>query len=205
MSTERPAGPSLVLRLARLVRPGGNPLARGVDRAEGTAVILFILLALVLVPVLLTLGSETYSNLAERGERQAATRHETVAVLTENAPVASVGAQGDGVRMTPKVAAHWQLPDGTFRTGLVDAETGMKAGAEVPVWLDRSGRAVDPPVSSADAVVGGVLVAVSGWLVVAGLCALFCRGVHHALDRRRYRAWETEWARVEPEWDDQHR
>lgn len=207
MNTEQPAAspsapPSAVLRLARLVRPGGNPVARGVDRAEGTVVVVFVLLALVLVPVMLTLGSVTYSNLAERGAQQAATRHEAVAVLTEDAPVTSVSSPGEGVGMSLKVVARWQLPDGTFRTGPVEAKAGMKAGAEVPVWLDRFGTPVDPPVSTVDAVLSGVLVAASGWLVITGLFALFCWGLHRALDRRRYRAWDAEWARVEPDWHD---
>lgn len=203
MITERPAS-SPVLRLARLVRPGRNPLARGVDRAEGTAVLLFVLLALVLMPVMLTLGSVTHATLAERAEEQRATRHETVAVLTEDAPVTSMG-QGEGVGTTSKVAARWQLPHGRTSTGQVDAEAGMKSGTEVRIWLDGSGTPVDPPVSAMDAVVAGVLVAVSGWLAVAGLFALVCWGMHHVLDRRRYRAWETEWARVGPDWLDRHR
>jgi hypothetical protein len=51
--------PSCVVRLGRLPQPGRNPLARGVDRMEGTAVLLSLLLALVLVPVMLTLGSRS--------------------------------------------------------------------------------------------------------------------------------------------------
>ncbi|GAB1516705.1 Rv1733c family protein [Actinophytocola sp. KF-1] len=203
MISERAAS-SPVLRLARLLRSGRNPLARGVDRAEGAAVLLFVVLALVLVPVMLTLGSVTHSTLAERAGEQAATRHETVAILTEDAPVTSVG-QGEGVGTTSKVAARWLLPDGSTRTGQVDAEAGVKAGTEVRIWLDESGAPVDAPMTPLDAVVAGVLVAVSGWLAVAGLFALVCWGLHHVLDRCRYRDWDTGWARVEPDWLDRHR
>lgn len=66
MSAEPPAvspspspSPSPIPRLVRLLRPGGNPLARGVDRTEGAVVGLLVLVALALVPVMLTLGSVT--------------------------------------------------------------------------------------------------------------------------------------------------
>jgi hypothetical protein len=199
------APPSWVVRLGRLLRPGGNPLARGVDRAEGTVVILFVLVALVLLPVMLTLGSLTYADLAEQSEQQSRSRHETVAVLTEDAPTVTTGTYGGVVGAKSKVAARWQLPDGTTRTGDVDADDGSKAGAEVSVWLDESGKPVSAPISTVDSVGAGVLVAVFGWLTTVALLALVCWGMHRALDRRRYRNWDSEWARVEPDWHDRSR
>lgn len=204
-SSSSPSLPSPLLRLVRLLRPGGNPLARGVDRTEGAIVSLVVLLALALVPVMLTLGSVTYTGLAEQSARQAESRHETVAVLTEDAPAATPGPHGTVVDARSPVPARWQLPDGSTRTGTVSAEDGQKAGAEVPVWLDRSGNAVDPPLSSSDAAVTGVLVAVCGWLAVVVLLVLVFCGLHRAFDRRRHRSWDIEWARVGPEWHDRHR
>jgi hypothetical protein len=99
--------PSPAVRLIRLLRPGRNPIARGVDRAEGIAVTLFMLLALVLVPVMLTLGSLTYANLAEQSAQQARTRHKTVAVLTEDTSETNVGTRGEVVNATSKVTARW--------------------------------------------------------------------------------------------------
>lgn len=192
--------PSGALRLSRLLRPGRNPLARGLDRVESTAVILVALLALVLVPVMLTLGSLTYANLTEQSEQQARTRHETVAVLIRDAPAMSVSYRGEAVNTKAKVAARWWLPDGTSRTGSMDADYGSKAGTEVPVWLDESGNVVAPPLSAVDSVTTAALVAVCGWLTAVGLLAFVCWGVHRVFDRRRYRAWEAEWARVEPDW-----
>jgi hypothetical protein len=79
------------------------------------------------------------------------------------------------------------------------------AGAEVKVWLDKSGRPVAAPVSTVDSVGVGVLVAFFGWLIAVGLIALAGWGLHHVLDRRRYQAWAAEWARVEPDWHDRSR
>jgi hypothetical protein len=195
------APPSSALRLLRLLRPGQNPLARGVDRVEATVVKLSVLLALVLVPVALTLGSLTAESLAVKGEQQAAARHETVAVLTKDVPALS--AETPGARA--KAPARWQLPNGATRTGTIEASEGLKVGAEVSIWLDESGKPVSPPLSGSDVVAGGVLVVVLSWLSAVGLLAGICAGVHHLADRHRYRTWAAEWARGEPGWHGQTR
>jgi hypothetical protein len=101
--------PSRAVRLRRLLWPVRNPLARGVDRVEGTVV----MLALVFVPVMLTFGSLTYESLAERSEQQSGSRHQTVAFLTQDAPDTSTGTRGEVVGGKSKMPARWQLPDGT--------------------------------------------------------------------------------------------
>src|SRR5689334_6836375 len=110
-----------LLRFARTLRPGANPLARGVDRAEAAVVITVVLLALVLAPVMLTLGSLTHGGLVDQGRREAATRRESTAVLTEDAPVTPVGTPGMAASAQVKVAARWTSADGTTRSGRVDA------------------------------------------------------------------------------------
>lgn len=184
----------------RLLRPGGNPVARGADRLEGTVVILAVVLGLVLLPVMLTFGSLTHASIAEERAQQVRDRYETVAVLTEDAP-AKVETGGE-VAGKSDVSARWQLPDGMTRVGVVSADNGLETGAEVPVWLDRSGSPVNAPMSAFGAWAVGAMVAVCGWFVAIGLLALACYGLHVALDRRRFRTWQSEWARVEPEWHD---
>lgn len=198
--------PSPGLRLLRLLRPGRNPLARGVDRAEAMVVKLSVLLALVLVPIMLTLGSLTYDSLDQEREQQTRGRHETVAVLTRNGPATSVGVRGEAADTKSKVPATWRLPDGTTRTGLVEADEGLQAGAEVSVWLDdESGNPTDAPLSTVDIVGAAVLVTFFGWSFAVGMLAALCCGLHHRLDRRRYRMWEAEWARGESDWHDKSR
>ncbi len=193
-----------VARLARLLRPGGNPLARGADRLEAAVLVLAMTIAVVLVPVMLTLGSLTFASLSDQAERQAATRHEFVAVLLQDAPAAVVG-RGGAVGGRSVVRAQWRMPAGGVRTGQVEVVNGSKAGQEVPVWLDDSGQPVDPPLSTESVVAEAVAVAVLGWLVAAGLLTLACYGLHAALQRRRYRAWDADWARVAPDWHDHRR
>lgn len=190
-------------RWVRLLRPHGNPLARGVDRVEGTVRLLAVLAALVLLPVMLVIGSLTHAGMSAKGEWQARTRYEAVATLTEDA--ARPSARGGGAIEESAVPAEWRLPNGSFRTGQVRAEDGLAAGARVPVWLDGEGRVVPEPLDATDATVAAVTVTVSGWLTAVVLLALGMFGVRRLLDRRRYRLWEQDWARVEPGWHNHFR
>lgn len=192
------------VRLLRLVLPGRNPLARGADSLQGALLIVVVALGLLLVPVMLAFGSVTYVGLAEKSEQQARTWHQTVAVLTEDAP--TVGAAGYGApAATSRVMAEWRLPNGGTRTGRVLADNGSRAGEKVTVWLDQQGKPVAPPAGMPKAVAAGVFVAATGWFVVAGLLTLVYYGASRFLDRRRFRSWEQEWTRVEPEWRNQLR
>lgn len=188
-----------MLRLARWLFPGGNPLARGVDRVEGGMMVAAILVGLLLLPVMLVFGSLTYENINERGAAQARTRHKTVATLTADAPKGTVTSYGNTGKVL--VPAVWQRPDGSLATGPVPAEYGLNKGATVEIWIDRDGRVVDAPTSSADAAFVAVVVAGWGWVAVLGVLALLLFGLHRVLDRRRFDAWERQWARVDREWN----
>lgn len=195
------ASSSAVMRLARLVRPHSNPLARGVDRLESRVLILVVLIALLLLPIMLVLGSLTYANLSATGEQQARTRHETIATLTEDAPTPSIDVHGVAATNESDVMATWRLPDGSTETGLVPAADGLTSGARVEIWLDQDGRPVDAPVTSTEIGMAAVTISGVGWLTIVGLLALLQLGIHRILDRRRYRAWDQEWAQVEPGWN----
>lgn len=190
-------------RVRRLLRPGSDPLVRGVDRAERTVLVVCALLAVVLIPVALTVGSLTYRVFADTAAADAATHHRTVAVLTEDVPAA--GARGYVGGAAPEAAARWQLPDGTTRTGTVPAGNGMTAGQTVEVWLDESGAPTGPPMSTSDAVGTSIALAAFAWFGAVGLLALGCYGLHTAFERRRMRGWADEWARFEPRWHDRSR
>jgi hypothetical protein len=98
------------------------------------------------------------------------------------------------------VAATWHDADGVVHTGVIDAGVGLVAGAEVPVWLDRSGAVVPAPMSALDAeAVGfsaGVVVVLTGGAVLAWIWWV----VRRAAAVRNAANWEREWARVGPAW-----
>jgi hypothetical protein len=172
--------------------PGGNPISRGVDRAEAVSLLLLVVLGAVMVPVMLMAGSLTYGSIMATAEQQLRTRHEVVVTLVEDA--APADANGTG-----RVLAEWKTPAGP-QTGRVPATEGLNAGDRVHTWLDEYGRPAAAPASSEDAAVGAALVAITGWLTAACLLCLIHHGIKRLLDRHRYRAWGREWARVEPRW-----
>ncbi|HEV7651719.1 MAG TPA: hypothetical protein VGP26_26495 [Actinophytocola sp.] len=180
------------LRLVRLMVPGGNPVSRGVDRAEAVSLLLLVVLGAVLVPIMLMAGSLTYGSILATAEQQTRTRHQVVAVLVEDPPPAD--ANGNG-----RALARWPTPAGP-QTGRVPAGQGKSAGDRVHTWLDEYGHPAVAPATPEDAAVGAALVAITGWLTAAGLLGLVHSGVKQLLDRRRYREWAREWARVEPRW-----
>ncbi|MFI7673516.1 hypothetical protein [Actinophytocola sp. NPDC049390] len=183
--------------LRRLLRPGNSPLVRDVDRVERTTVLACVLVAVLLIPVALTAGALTSRVLADAARAEAAAHHRTVAVLTEDVPAA--GARGYAVGTTPSVRARWRLPGGPTGVGVVPVRNGMTAGDTVEVWLDRSGRPTDPPMSTSDVVGTGIAVAVFGWLGAAALLTLAGYGLHARFERRRMRGWTDEWAALERE------
>jgi hypothetical protein len=178
--------------LRRLLRPGDDPLVRDVDRAERTTVLVCLALAVLLIPVALTVGFLTYRGLADSAAEAAATHHRIVAVLTEDVPPA--GGREYAGSTTPSARARWRLPDGTTGSGVVPVRNGTAAGDTVEVWLDASGAPAGPPMSTSDAVVTGSAVAAFSWLGAAGLLALGCYGLHTGFERRRMRGWADEWA-----------
>lgn len=197
MSQEQP-GP--LLRLARRWWPAGNPLARTTDWAQTALLVTVVLLGLVLVPVALVLGSEAYAEQSSTAEAQARTTQPATAILTANAPPASLGSRGTVVAGMSPVPARWQLPDGSPRVGQIQVMDGSLAGARVSIWIDRAGNPVNRPVTSADAVAAGVTLAsvtlIGGLSLLAGMFV----AVRLVLDRCRYAAWQREWTHVEPAW-----
>ncbi len=192
-------------RLLRLLLPGTNSLARGSDRLQGALLIVVFVLATVLVPVMLTFGSLTYSGLVDAADRHTREWVRTTAVVTEDAPSAGYVSRGEPVFATTRATVEWRLRDGSTGTGRVPVERGTRAGARVMIWLDAQGKPVGSPGEPSDAVAAGVMVAVTGWLVAGGLLALAYYGAIRLLDRNRARSWEREWTRVEPEWRNQPR
>jgi hypothetical protein len=195
-------GTSSLARLVRLLWPHANPLARGVDRFESFTLLMVTMFSVFLMPIMLVIGSLTHASLAEKGEQEAGTRHEVVATLIDDAPLASADGHGDATIAKPMVRATWQQADASTWTGRVKASDGLRAGAKVNIWLDNRDNSVVPaPIKPIDAEAAAMLLAFVGWLGAVGLLALAQFGVHRVLDRRRVRDWDEQWAQVEPDWN----
>lgn len=186
-------------RLARGLASDGNPLRRRSDRIESwlrpAAIIAFVVLA-----PLVALGAVRWVNTDAAAARHAQQSWQQVpAVLLAAAPgPIETDYHVNGWLVWTR--ARWTF-DGMTRTGEIPARSGTRAGATVPLWLDRSGRVQRPPASSGE---------VSERAVAAGLAAVALLGVllvnlivasRWMLDRRRLAGWETAWRTTGPRWN----
>ncbi len=188
------------LSVLRRLWPRRSDLMRRADWIEAALLVAAITAALVLLPVALAVGSETYASQTRVGQQQSGERHPATATLTRDAPQALTVTRGDTVADMPAVPARWTLTDGTERTGAVPAATGTKSGQRVSIWLDSAGNLAVQPVTHEGAVMAVLAVAMGLWIAsVAGLCVLFLLA-RFWLNRRRAGAWGRDWARVAPDW-----
>ncbi len=184
-------------RRVRLWRWRSNPLRRRSDLVEAWLLLATLVLALLggLFAGLAAAGA-VGTALDDRRERSRPVQ----AVLVENARDAApapVSEDGDG-GVWAKV--RWTAPDGTARTGRAEVEPGSRAGTDVTVWNDDSGRLVSAPPEGAEA---GFQIAMAGIMVSIGTGGLVLLGgwaVRSRLQRRVLAEWEAEWRQVEPTW-----
>ncbi|MEV0173537.1 hypothetical protein AB0I00_20770 [Streptomyces sp. NPDC050803] len=174
-----------------------NALRRRSDRAEAWIVLATWVLALLggLAAAQAT-GAAVADGLAERRARA----HPVSAVLTEDAPKTPV-TTGEGLTdSTVWAKVRWTDADGVTHTGRARTEPGSAAGSTATVWTDAAGTLVAPPPSTLDLRWQPVLVGASVGLIAAGTAVGCGRLARICLDRRRLRDWETEWARIGPQW-----
>ncbi|MEU3526342.1 hypothetical protein AB0E62_21165 [Streptomyces sp. NPDC038707] len=175
-----------------------NPLRRRADVVEAWVVLgAFVLTVLGgVLAGLFTAGSVEHGLARER-----ALRRPTVARVVSGGPAKS-SARGErapeGARV--RTVVRWTAADGSSRTGRVRVPSGSGPGTPVTVWTDPRGRIVSRPVTASEAALRATLV---GLLVGVSAAAVPCvagLAVRGRLERRRMRAWDTEWARLGPQW-----
>lgn len=185
--TVRQAGP-----LRRTCRRAGldrNPMRRPEDRVQTALAALLLLAFLAAVPLSALLVAVPVYRAEQRAvaAEQATLRPVDATVLTAEhtplyAPVSSATVRFTG-------------PDGAERTAVHRATGLLQPGAAVTVWLNAAGEPVEPPppakpLGRAVLLTGGVL------LTALAVCGGGYVGARLALDRRRSRAWDREWARA---------
>jgi hypothetical protein len=181
------------IRFARRVGFDKNELRRRVDVVDALVTVFAVAVssAIVIGGVLFGLMLARYES-GVAAEQQA-TRTATTAVLLQDP-----GSSGD--RTSGLALAKWTAPDGTSRTGPVQAPGDQHAGASLQIWTDRSGGVVSQPIGLADVVLM-VLVTVAGAMAVS---YLLLRGLVYLLRRLielwTQRAWARDWARTAPRW-----
>jgi hypothetical protein len=187
-------------RLWRRVHHGRNTLARPSDRFESALLICSVLVALVALPFSASAGSETYAHQKYVSEKQTSTRYPATATLLADGPAIDLGGREITVDNPAPTAATWTLAEGKERSGTVSAGQGTLKGETVPIWLDQSGNAVDPPIGGLEVVRDSLGVGLGSWLglclVLVGLCWL----TRSVLDRFRFAKWQQEWFQEQDRW-----
>ena len=191
----------MALPTAPLPRPGPDDRRRTVpgrttDRVERLSRLVWVLLALAAVPLALTVGSVVANDAGTLASQQTAERLQVPADVLEDAEVVAGGTSS--LRATAPV--RWTAPDGTDHDDTVPVRPGTRAGETVQVWIGPDGEASSRPLERTDVVVvtvtAGTLTLLLGLSTAAAGHAAVCALVGRARDR----AWEREWAEVEPLW-----
>jgi hypothetical protein len=187
-----------VRRMARRLGWDRNPLRRASDRLETVLTLVLVLAALTLSPWVGRRAAETaFRDVARTNAWEREHHHLIQAELVE---VVVAGAAAGGRHPDAGTAvARWTAPDGTIRTGTVYVSAGRRIGNTAPVWVDDDGWMTGPPSHRNPRVGAGLAAALSVCAVGAGLAGVR-RIVRRHLDRRRLRAWQLEWAIIEPRW-----
>lgn len=181
--------------LKRRMISQGNPLVRPVDRAEARLVPLLLLLALVAIPVALTVGSSVGYSQLQIMEKQHRERVEATATLLEDAP-GNVASAYDFRTFMVSARAIWPTSSGGEQTGVIEVPPGTRAGTEVTIWLDANGAVVTAPMNRDQAVNSGVIAGVALWLASLGALTAVYFGVHLYADRCRRKEWERDLTRM---------
>ncbi len=191
--TAATGSPSVVRRTCRRVGLDRNPMRRREDRLQLAVAAVLTLLFLIVAPLLsMAVGGRIYQTEDRVARAEAARLHEVDATVLE------VGKAPLYAPITP-AKVQWRDGDGATHTSDYQATGVVKAGATVKIWLDGSGKVTEPP-SSTRALSKALLITTG---MVFGIAVFFGCGyalLHRALDRRRARLWEAEWATVERVW-----
>ncbi len=175
-----------------------NPLKRRADVVEAWVV---------LGACLLTVLAGVLSGLAAAGSvedglarERAAWRPAVARVVTQvpgSSPASSSHASS-GERIWAKV--RWTAADGSAHTGQIRVEPGSRPDTPVTVWTDPQGHLVTRPTTASEAAFRSALIGLLVGLSAAAVPFVGGLAVRGRLERHRMDAWDTEWARLGPQW-----
>ncbi|MHA6800883.1 Rv1733c family protein [Bounagaea algeriensis] len=176
--------------LFRGVRERANPLWRGTDWFEPLAVAVLVVFLLGGFAAAMLVGQLELSRRIDQVRAEQREKDEVSATVVARAPQ-NRGTDTVAVRLGE---------GGDARFAIVDVPSSAASRPEVPLWVDRSGEITSPPMTEGDAFQAA---GVTGAFVVVGFAVTGAAGYGAArwcVTRRRLRAWEAEWEKVEPHW-----
>ncbi|MFH9350034.1 hypothetical protein [Kitasatospora sp. NPDC017646] len=206
-STPRPARPaSLPRRTGRQLRRAfgarHEPLARPLDRARARAWLLTVVGGLLAAALAVGGALLLYRATAPRADADRARLHQVDAVVTAVAEHGAVTGSrfSSGYENRVDAEASWSYPGTTPHTGIVQAPQAATTGTVVPVWVDSTGNATDPPVNRSALAVSAACTGAGALLTLLAVLAFALRLRLQVLDRRAEDDWTAGWAHLEPLW-----
>lgn len=176
-----------------VMRVWGNPLARGVDRAEAGIVLALTLGWLLSLPLIGAIGSGEWARIDARVAAERATMVPVDAVISGEAMLTTAGQDGTAIDVT--APAVWTGRDGRPAGGVVHVPAYPRVGQHTTVWLDPAGQVVAQPPETATAAFLTVLTAAAAWFLVGAVLTAVWWILRRRLDRIRWDGWDLEWAR----------
>jgi hypothetical protein len=163
-----------------------NPLVRASDRIESAIIALALLLIVIATACAGVVGTAVYDAKAQTYREQAQTRHAVVAMaVTDGEPVVSPETTAFTVQ------ARWRL-NGVDHADLLGWNTSVKAGEQLPIWVDDLGNRVEKPSPVERAAVDALSAAAVGWLIVIAATAQVVVVVRAHASRMRDAQWERD-------------
>ncbi|MGH3392642.1 MAG: Rv1733c family protein [Actinomadura sp.] len=180
-------------RLNRIRRSLGfdrNRLRRPIDRLQRAAGLalagVFLLTAPLAAPRVAGLA---YDAGVRAEHREAADRHQVTAKV--------LGVEESTTGPTGRYTVAWTEPDGTQRAGVAPASQRTDRADLRRIWVDSAGHPTTRPRSHFQAVTDAGTAGIGVTVGIGGVLAVVYRLLRRRCDRRRYRLWEADWARID--------
>ncbi|KUN40962.1 hypothetical protein AQJ30_03420 [Streptomyces longwoodensis] len=178
-----------------------NPLRRRTDLFRAWLGLGLVLAALAATPAALFWAGDTaHRHYARTAQQQAATRHDTHAVLLEDARRHPEPGSAEERRTRYPVKVGFTDAGGVARTATTDVRPGLTRGSTVHVWAGPDGELTGPPLDAGQVRSRAMGWAVLGALAVQGAAAAAYGVAARVLERRDLAAWDAAWRETAPRW-----
>ncbi|MGE2719300.1 Rv1733c family protein [Mycolicibacterium celeriflavum] len=163
---------------------GRNPLVRMTDRVETLVIAMAVTASLIAIPVAGAMATAIHEERGRAYVAEAQHRQSADATVTATSPT----LRGTDVSV---VQANWQYA-GVHRTERFRWESPVKVGQTIEISVYPDGRRAPPLDPWWRAGVDASIAAVSFWLAVTAVAAMFVGVARPCLRRMRYAAWDRE-------------
>jgi hypothetical protein len=169
-----------------------NPLHRRCDSLRVWLRVLFALALSIAVALTVLLGMRLYADGRAAAARQQQGLHQVTAVAATQPSSAGVGTWVATLNWTDSAGRH---------TAQAQVPVATVPGDQVLIWVDAKDVPQPDPVPAVQSAGTAATYALAAFAASATLLAGGYAWARHSVDKRTWRSWEEEWARVEPEWN----